>query len=508
MGAEVGATSSLFPFTESMQRFLDSTNRSAIAAEAAKAGAYLKADHGAEYDSVVEINLSELEPRLNGPFTPDRSWAVSDMKDAIKENGWPQVASAALIGSCTNSSYEDMTRAASLVKQAASAGLKPKIPFMITPGSEQIRATMERDGLIATFENSGGLVLANACGPCIGQWKRTDLTEDKENAIVTSFNRNFKKRNDGYDKTMNFLASPELVTAVAFSGQLGFNPSTDSITNSDGVEFRFQVPIGIELPATGFSSATTQECVEKSQPDPAASVVVDPSSSRLQLITAFDPWNGREVTDAKLLVKVAGKCTTDHISAAGPWLKYKGHLENISKNTLIGATNAFSGKVNLTLNALTGQTGTIPDVAFAYKAAGVPWIVVGDWNYGEGSAREHAAMQPRFLGAALIICRSFARIHETNLKKQGILPLTFADPADYDRIPEFASFSTVGLTSLAPGSTVTLVVTPVDKPAFKIPLVHTMSIDQIEWFKAGSALNLIAAAQSLADQSKPHSQLP
>ncbi|KAI8915062.1 aconitate hydratase [Entophlyctis helioformis] len=484
MGAEVGATSSVFPYTASMHRFLEATGRGDIAsrADTAKHDGYLVPDAGAQYDRVIEIDLSTIEPHLNGPFTPDRSWPISKFKEAVIENGWPENVSGALIGSCTNSSYEDMTRAASIAKQALAAGIKAKTNFLITPGSEQIKATIERDNLLTTLEQAGGKVLANACGPCIGQWKRTDAAGDAPNAIVTSYNRNFARRNDGKATTMNFLASPEIVTAIAFSGKLGFNPLVDTIKDENGREFRFSPPSGIELPEGGYETRSMERYVEASTPDATQSIDVDIKSSRLQLIAPFPAWNKAEISDAHLLVKVSGKCTTDHISAAGPWLKYKGHLENISKNTLIGATNAFTGVVNSTNNALTNETGTIPDVAFAYKM--------------RGSAREHAAMQPRFLGCVAIICRSFARIHETNLKKQGILPFTFKNPDDYDRIPAHATFSTVGLTSLAPGSPVSLVVRPRDGGEFQIELAHTFSSDQIGWFKAGSALNVIASQES------------
>ena len=495
MGAEVGATTSLFPFTHNMHSYLAATGRAHIAdaASAASAHGFLRPDEGAEYDKVIEINLSQVEPHLNGPFTPDRSTPVSKMNDAVLKNDWPTTVSSALIGSCTNSSYEDMTRAASIAEQALSAGLKPKCDLFITPGSEQIRATMERDGLIDVFERAGGKVLANACGPCIGQWKRTNISPETKNAIVTSFNRNFRQRNDGYSNTMNFLASPEIVMALAFSGQLGFNPMTHSITDGAGNKFMFKPPAGIQLPQKGFETESMDALVESSEPSEDVSVNIDPSSQRLQVIAPFPHWDGKEVQHAELLVKVSGKCTTDHISAAGPWLKYKGHLENISKNTLIGATNAFSGKVNAVKDAF-GKEVTIPDKAFELKSSGTSWAVVGDWNYGEGSAREHAAMQPRFLGCKMIVCRSFARIHETNLKKQGILPLTFQNPSDYDLIPEDCHLSTRGLTGIAPGSPITLIVTSslLDKP-LEIPLNHTMSNDQIEWFKAGSALNMIAS---------------
>lgn len=390
-----------------------------------------------------------------------------------------------------------MSRAASLARQAKEHGLKAKSGFFITPGSEQIRATVERDGQTDVLSQVGGQVLANACGPCIGQWKRTDLEKNEENSILTSFNRNFRSRNDGMSKTMNFLASPEIVTAMAFAGRLTFNPVTDTLTDASGKPFKFEPPSGQDLPEAGFiAGRESYKPPVGTRPNPEVHIDVDPKSSRLQLLEPFSAWNGQELKDMKVLVKVQGKCTTDHISAAGPWLKYKGHLENIANNTLIGATNAFNGKVNAVLNELTGGEDTIPNVGRHYKANNVPWVVIADSNYGEGSAREHAALQPRYLGCQAIISRSFARIHETNLKKQGVLPLTFANSADYDRIPQGASLSTKGLVNIAPGSKMEIVVRTKEGEEFPVEVKHTLSEDQIEWFKAGSALNMIAAGQN------------
>ncbi|KAJ3053779.1 Aconitate hydratase mitochondrial [Rhizophlyctis rosea] len=498
MGAEVGATTSTFPYSPAMSAYLRATRRGHVADAADKAAAagFFRPDKGVEYDNVVEIDLSTLEPHINGPFTPDAATPISKFKDLVKEKGWKDEVKVGLIGSCTNSSYEDMSRAASLAKQARDAGVQVKSGFFITPGSEQIRATVERDGQSEVLASVGGSVLANACGPCIGQWKRTDLVENEENAILTSFNRNFRSRNDGHSKTMNFLASPEIVTAMTFAGRLSFNPVTDSLTDASGKPFKFSPPQGKDLPTEGFIPGRQSFAPITATPDESIDITVDPKSTRLQLLDPFQPWDGKEFTDMKVLVKVQGKCTTDHISAAGAWLKYKGHLENIANNTLIGALNAFNGQVNVVKNEITGEDGSIPDVARSYKANGAPWIVVADSNYGEGSAREHAALQPRYLGGKAIICRSFARIHETNLKKQGVLPLTFANPADYDRITQGSIISTKGLINIAPGSKISIVVMTPEGQHFEIEAKHTMSADQIEWFKAGSALNMIAASQA------------
>ncbi|KAJ3364451.1 aconitate hydratase, partial [Kappamyces sp. JEL0680] len=414
MGAEVGATTSVFPYTSAMQRYLHATRRKsdADASDAAHAAGLLSADVGAEYDQVIEINLDALEPHINGPFSPDIAWPLSKFKEAVAENRWPTKLHTGLIGSCTNSSYQDMSNVANIAKQVLAKGVSASSEFFITPGSEQIRATIERDGIIETLESIGGKVLANACGPCIGQWNRTDFDPNDENVILTSFNRNFKGRNDGSLKTLNFLASPEVVTAMTIAGSTVFNPLTDSLTAADGTPFKLTAPKSQDLPSSGFlQGRPLYGYPVQSEPSEDVEITIDPSSDRLQILESFQPWDGSEFTNLKLLVKVKGKCTTDHISAAGPWLKYKGHLENISKNTLIGAVNAFTDKVNSTVNQLTGEEDTIPNVAFAYKAQNVPWVIVADSNYGEGSAREHAAMQPRFLGCKLVISKSFARIH-------------------------------------------------------------------------------------------------
>ncbi|KAJ3216692.1 aconitate hydratase [Dinochytrium kinnereticum] len=498
MGAEVGSTTSLFPYSEKMSEYLRATNRADVAEAAHRAAlsGFLQADEGAEYDKVIEINLSEIEPHINGPFTPDAATPISKFKELVEKHNWKDSLTAGLIGSCTNSSYEDMTRAASIAKEAKSQGLKMKTKFLVTPGSEQIRATIERDGLTKEFESIGATVLANACGPCIGQWKRDDDQAKGENAILTSFNRNFKARNDGNSKTMNFLASPEIVTAMAFSGRLTFDPTRDSLVDANGAPFKFSPPVGQSLPSSGFAQGRKEMTPEdRPAPNPSADVVVSPTSQRLQSLTPFAPWDGKELQGLRLLVKASGKCTTDHISAAGAWLKYKGHLDNIANNTLIGAVNAFNGKTNNVLNELNGQEDTIPNVARAYKAQNLEWVVIGDFNYGEGSAREHAALQPRHLGCRAVIVKTFARIHETNLKKQGVFPLTFKNPADYDKIPERSLLSTKGLATLKPGSPVQLIVQPPTGPSFSLELVHTLSEDQIAWIRAGSALNLIASSQ-------------
>ncbi|ANB15312.1 aconitate hydratase ACO2 [Sugiyamaella lignohabitans] len=516
MGAEVGATTSTFPFTQSMKRYLTATHRGPIgnlAEEVNKETGFLQADEGAEYDQVIEINLDTLEPHINGPFTPDLATPISKFASTVKENDWPQTASAGLIGSCTNSSYHDMTRVASLVEQADKAGLKPKIPFFITPGSEQIRATIERDGLTQIFEKSGATILANACGPCIGQWDRSEekgLENNASNAIFTSFNRNFKSRNDGNPNTMNFLTSPEIVTAFIYSGSTTFNPMTDTIVGEDGKSFKFDPPsAGEELPSEangGFTKGTRSEFypAEDTTPVPETEVAVSPTSDRLQLLTPFEPFNNQELK-LNVILKVQGKCTTDHISAAGVWLKYKGHLENISNNTLIGAVNKETGKVNHAID-FDGSETSIPELMIRWKNNNVPWAVIAEDNYGEGSAREHAALSPRFLGGKLVLTKSFARIHETNLKKQGVLPLTFADPADYDRIPSLSTIETVDLIDMLSkggdnGGFVTLKVTKPDGESFTIKTKHTMSKDQVEFFKAGSAINYIGSVRAAAAQT-------
>ncbi|CAG8456847.1 15648_t:CDS:10, partial [Acaulospora colombiana] len=501
MGAEVGATTSVFPFTHSMYSYLTATRRHPVAKQALSNASFLKADADAEYDKVIEIDLSELEPHINGPFTPDLSTPLSKFSDFVEKNGWKDEIKAGLIGSCTNSSYQDMSRVVSLASQALEKGIQPKADFFITPGSEQIRATMERDEQITILEKVGGRMLANACGPCIGQWHRTDIKEGEPNAILTSYNRNFTNRNDGNPSTMNFLASPEIVTAMTFAGRLSFNPITDTLTDKNGEPFRFSSPHGDELPLKGFTKG--ERSYEPPSPpiaNPTAKIEISPNSSRLQLLEPFPIFSGREFHDLRVLVKVKGKCTTDHISAAGLWLKYKGHLENISNNTLIGALNADNEKVNVVRNVLTGKDGTIPEVARHYKENNVSWVVVADHNYGEGSAREHAALQVRYLGCPMIISKSFARIHETNLKKQGVLPLVFVNEDDYNLLSGGDFISTIGVVGLAPGKNVEIRVRKESKNGdkveeFDILTKHTMSEDQIEWFYMGSALNHIAASQ-------------
>ncbi|KAI8820104.1 aconitate hydratase [Fimicolochytrium jonesii] len=540
MGAEVGATTSTFPYSRSMADYLRATGRPHVADAAAKAAAagFLKADAGAEYDRVIEIDLSKLEPHINGPFTPDAATPISQFKSLVVQQGWKDEIKVGLIGSCTNSSYEDMQRAAEVARQALASGVKnSKSALLITPGSEQIRATIERDGVDKTLTEVGGQVLANACGPCIGQWKRTDAkstdggvqtaTSGKDgkreaNAILTSFNRNFRSRNDGNPNTMNFIASPEIVTAMAIAGRLSFNPLTDSLPTPAGTSFKFAPPSNTDihpLPPLGFAPGRAEYSPPPLQirADPATQISIDSTSTRLQILEPFAPWDGKDLQDLRVLVKVVGKCTTDHISAAGAWLKYKGHLDNIANNTLIGATNAVAfptdptkSTVNLAYNTLTKTHDTIPAVARAYKQSQIPWCIIADSNYGEGSAREHAALQPRYLGCTLIIARSFARIHETNLKKQGVIPLVFKNPADYDKIAPAAlgpcevRVRTRGLDSLAKGD--------VDAPVeigvrhrkvgeetwgkeVWVAVGHSFSGGQVRWVGAGSALNLIAQGQ-------------
>jgi len=496
MGAEIGATTSVFPYNQRMSKYLASTGRADIAALCDKFQDNLVADEGATYDQLIEINLSELQPHVNGPFTPDLAHPIGEFADAIKKAGWPSELKAGLIGSCTNSSYEDMSRAASIAKQALDAGIKAKVPFTISPGSEQIRATIERDGLMEIFAKVGGTVLSNSCGPCIGQWKRTDVAKGEANSIVTSFNRNFAARNDGNPATHCFVTSPELVTAFAIAGDLSFNPEKDSLVAADGSELKLKSPFGDELPEKGFDPG-----MDTFQAPPAdgsgVAVDVDPNSNRLQLLEPFVKL-GHSIDDATILIKAKGKCTTDHISMAGPWLKYRGHLDNISNNMLIGAVNAENDEVNKVKNLLTGEYGAVPDVARAYKAAGVKWVVVGDENYGEGSSREHAALEPRHLGGAAIIVRSFARIHETNLKKQGMLPLTFANPADYDVVEPTDKLSIKGLDNFTPGVPLTVEATKASGEKYTFTVNHTFNDNQISWFKHGSALNAMAASSMSA----------
>lgn len=499
MGAEIGATTSTFGYDDSMRRYLASTGRQDVVDAADKVASYLTGDAEvyanpeSYFDQVIEINLSELEPYINGPFTPDRGTPVSKMKEEAAKNGWPLKVEWGLIGSCTNSSYEDMARAASIVEQAVAHGITPKAEFGINPGSEQVRYTIERDGIIATFEKMGTKVFTNACGPCIGQWDREGADKGEKNTIVHSFNRNFSKRADGNPNTHAFVTSPEMVAALAISGDLSFNPLTDTLLNDKGEAVKFNPPTGDELPNKGF--AVEDAGFQAPAADGSGvEVVVSETSDRLQLLAPFDAWDGKNYTGAKLLIKAFGKCTTDHISMAGPWLRFRGHLDNISNNMLIGAVNAFNQEANKVKSQLTGEYAAVPAVARAYKAAGVPSIVVGDQNYGEGSSREHAAMEPRFLGVKAVLVKSFARIHETNLKKQGMLALTFANEADYDKIQENDTFDFVDLTSFAPGKPLTIEITHEDGSKESILANHTYNDSQIGWFKAGSALNLIAAA--------------
>ena len=496
MGAEIGATTSTFGYDDSMRRYLTATGRADVVALADQIAEHLTGDSEVYanpeqyFDQVIEINLSELEPHVNGPFTPDRGTPISKLKAEALANGWPMKVEWGLIGSCTNSSYEDMSRAASIVEQAVAHGLKPKAEFGINPGSEQVRYTIERDGIIATFEKMGTKVFTNACGPCIGQWDRDGADKQEKNTIIHSFNRNFSKRADGNPNTHAFVSSPEIVAAIAIAGDLGFNPLTDTLTNDKGEQIKFNPPKGDELPTKGFAveDAGYQAPAEDGS---GLEVIVKPDSSRLQLLESFPLWDGKNITGAKLLIKAKGKCTTDHISMAGPWLRYRGHLDNISNNMLIGAENAFNGKANEVVNQLTGVTGEVPAVQRAYKAAGIPTIVVGDHNYGEGSSREHAAMEPRHLGVCAVIVKSFARIHETNLKKQGMLGLTFATEADYDKIREDDTFNFIDLVDFSAGKQLTLELAHADGSKENIMLNHTYNTQQIDWFKAGSALNLI-----------------
>jgi len=500
MGAEIGATTSLFPFNQRQAAYLRATKRDDIAQLAEKHADLLKADQGAEYDQVIEINLSSLEPHINGPFTPDLAHPLNQFAETVRKEGWPEQLSAGLIGSCTNSSYEDMSRAASIVEQALKRGVKGASKLIVTPGSEQIRATIARDGQLGTFEAIGAQVLANACGPCIGQWNRQDVPKGQRNSIITSYNRNFTSRNDGNPQTHAFVASPEIVTALVLAGRLTFNPIVDTLTASDGSQFKLVAPTGDELPKRQFDAgqetfvAAPESTHERSQ----VRVVVSPDSQRLQLLQPFKAWDGKPLKQLAVLIKAKGKCTTDHISAAGPWLKYRGHLDNISNNMLIGAVNADNNQINSVVNQRTGESGAVPAVARDYKANGIGWVVIGDTNYGEGSSREHAALCPRYLGACAIIVRSFARIHETNLKKQGVLPLTFADPADYDRISGSDKVSLIDLDNFAPGRQLTVVVHKRDGSEFNIKLNHTFNQGQIDWFKAGSALNLMNARNAAA----------
>ncbi|MEY4603360.1 MAG: hypothetical protein RIT43_652 [Bacteroidota bacterium] len=496
MGAEIGATTSTFGYDESMRRYLWTTGRKEVVdaadaiAEHLTGDAEVYANPEKYFDQLIEIDLSELEPHVNGPFTPDRGTPISKMRHEAETNGWPMTVEWGLIGSCTNSSYEDMARAASIVEQAVAHGITPKAAFGINPGSEQVRFTIERDGILATFEKMGTKVFTNACGPCIGQWDREGADKQEKNTIVHSFNRNFSKRADGNPNTHAFVTSPEMVAALAISGDLGFNPITDYLTNDKGEKVKLNPPHGDELPKKGFE---VKDSGYQAPAEDGSTVVVAvaPDSSRLQLLENFPAWDGKNIVEAKLLIKAKGKCTTDHISMAGPWLRYRGHLDNISNNMLIGAENAFNGKTNAVVNQLSKEIGEVPAVQRAYKAAGVPSIVVGDHNYGEGSSREHAAMEPRHLGVRAVIVKSFARIHETNLKKQGMLALTFSNENDYDKILEDDTFHFIDLVDFAPGKPLTLEIEHLTGSREKITLNHSYNDSQIEWFKAGSALNLI-----------------
>lgn len=501
MGAEIGATTSVFGYDEKIADYLKGTNRADIASLADAVKEHLTGDEEVYsnpltyFDQVIEIDLSTLEPHVNGPFTPDMAWPISKFAEAVREHGWPQELEVGLIGSCTNSSYEDISRAASIAKQAVEKNLQAKAEFTITPGSELVRYTVERDGYLKTFESMGGVVLANACGPCIGQWARHSTDPTRKNSILTSFNRNFKARNDGNPNTHAFVASPEIVTALTIAGDLGFNPLTDTLTNREGLQVKLDEPQGLEGPTKGYAveDAGYQAPAEDGS---IVSVAVNPDSARLQLLDPFKAWEGTDITGLKLLIKAKGKCTTDHISMAGPWLKFRGHLDNISNNMLIGATNFFNEKADNVKNQLNGEYGSVPATARAYKAAGTGSIVVGDENYGEGSSREHAAMEPRHLGVRAILVKSFARIHETNLKKQGMLALTFADTNDYDRILEDDVIDIVGLNQFAPAQPLTIVLHHADGNTESFNVNHTYNAQQIEWFKAGGALNIIRQSQN------------
>lgn len=497
MGAEVGATTSIFPYDKKMYEYLEATERKDIADLAEKIKEHLKADDEVHqnpekyYDEVIEINLSELEPHIVGPYSPDLSREISDMPDAVIDNDYDDNLKVGLIGSCTNSSYEDIEKAAHVAKQALDVGLKAKSEFYITPGSNQIKATMERDGYTKIFEDLGGKVLANACGPCIGQWQRSDISDGEKNTIITSFNRNFAKRNDGNAATESFVASPEIVTALAISGKLSFNPSKDKLTLNNGEGFTFESPIGSELPEMGFEKIGSDDFL-KAELRPDTQVVIKPESDRLQVLEPFAQWNENEMENLKILLKAEGKCTTDHVSPAGPWLKYRGHLENISQNMYSGALNAFTKTNGEAIDLINNKTDNIYEVAKTYKENNINWIAVADENYGEGSSREHAAMEPRFMGCKIILAKSFARIAQTNLKKQGIIPLLFKDKSDYDKIESKDTISTINLKDFDNKTNLKLSLNKPDGSSTIIETLHTFSENQIGWFKAGSALNLIA----------------
>ena len=502
MGAEIGATTSVFGYDDKMGDYLRATGRTAIADMADGLRADLRSDddvyqHPEKYfDQLIEINLSELEPYINGPYTPDAAFPISEFGKLVKEKNYPVKLEVGLIGSCTNSSYEDLTRAAFVAKQASDKKLNVQSEFIITPGSEMIRFTTERDGILGSFEKIGGVVMANACGPCIGQWKRHTDDPTRSNSIITSFNRNFAKRNDGNPNTHAFVASPEIVTALSIAGRLDFNPLTDTLVNTDGVSVKLDEPVGIELPVNGFDVKDPGYLAPPADGG-TLDVKVNPASERLQLLVPFEKWDGKDWSGLRLLIKVKGKCTTDHISMAGPWLRYRGHLDNISNNMLIGATNVFNEKINLVRNPVNGDFDTVPATARSLKAAGIGTIVIGDENYGEGSSREHAAMEPRFLGVKVVLVKSFARIHETNLKKQGMLALTFVDKSDYEKVREDDQIDILGLKTFAPGSQIALVLHHSDGTSEKFTVAHTYSENQIDWFRAGGALNLIRLQQKV-----------
>jgi len=496
MGAEIGATTSTFGYDPAMKRYLKATGRADVARLADKVKAHLTGDPEVYknpekyFDQVIEINLSKLEPHINGTYTPDLAWPISKFAKAVKDNGYPQKLEVGLIGSCTNSSYEDLTRAASLAQQAVAKNIKTKAEFTVTPGSEQIRFTVERDGLLDDFEKMGEVVLANACGPCIGQWARHTDDPSRKNSIITSFNRNFAKRNDGNPNTHGFVASPEIVTAMAMAGDLTFNPLTDTLTSEDGKQVKLDPPTGVELPPKGFD-VEDPGFIPPIEDGSSVDVVVKPTSNRLQLLTPFKPLTNDQVQDMRVLIKAKGKCTTDHISMAGPWLKFRGHLENISQNCYIGAINAFNDSTNNVLNVETGEYGPVPDTAIYYRDNGIGQVIFGEENLGEGSSREHAAMEPRFLGVHAVIVKSFARIHETNLKKQGMLALTFVNPASYDLVRQDDKVSIVNFNDFAPGKTLTVRLDHADGTSDEFEVNHTYNAAQIGWVGAGSALNKI-----------------
>ncbi|KZL63532.1 aconitate hydratase, partial [Colletotrichum incanum] len=502
MGAETGATTSIFPYSDAMNAYLKATHRSDTAEAVHFASAELRADSDAQYDKVIDINLSEVEPLINGPFTPDLSTPISKLSGAVSNEGWPKELTARLIGSCTNSSFQDMARAAELASQAMEAGLEPKMPLLVSPGSEQTRKTLEENGILKVFEKLGSKLLTNACGPCCGSWDCQDMERGTKNSIITSYNRNFTGRLDGNPATHIFLASPEIVMAKIFSKDLAFDPTSDFLNTPKGTEFRFRPPRGDIMPVKRYVNTDYVYNQPPTSGREAVRVQISDTSERLQLLAPFDRWHGEEFKDYNVLIKVQGKCTTDHITPAGPWFAYRGHLANISNNTLIGAMNAENGKTNTVHNWITGKEGDVPGTARAYKAASQPWVVIGDHNYGEGSSREHAALQPCYLGAVAILAKSCARIHETNLKKQGFLALNFVDEGDYYRVKPSDRISIVGLKGLEPGKEVEVKVTSreTDTETWSLQASHTITSEQIEYFKAGSALNFMAQRRQIKEQ--------